>query len=445
MQQEYPLSISQGGSLTKGIIPAANSERNNTMTNKPKLPIASPQRGDEPGTWAYKTVSSRFTKTAQRILVENNFPLTLQTRLEALIAEIPNAGIRPINDLKAHDSDHWQTYVKPYIGQNWHRPPWFFTEHYFYRRILEATRYFQSGEGNGVDPFSYQKRKGLEVSRTSIHDLTNGLASWSENGHDRSEILEKLFYLDLWGNQADLSLWPAEGDDKPDHPDLNQALTHILVNQVESVTGNLLKTIPHSRIDFLVDNAGFELVSDLVFSDYLLTSGIASAIRLHVKPHPTYVSDAMEKDIRATIEFLRADQHKPTRDVGERLRDVIKTNQLQIKSNWFWTSPLEGWLMPDALKDELAQAGLVISKGDANYRRLLGDRHWPFITSFEDIVAYFPTALVALRTMKSELVVGLDDGQAQETSARDPEWLINGRWGMVQYFSGSQGNGAETQ
>jgi uncharacterized protein with ATP-grasp and redox domains len=365
--------------------------------------------------------------------------LTLQTRLEALIADIPNAGIRPINDAKAPDSDKWQTYVKPYIGQNWHRPPWFFTEHYFYRRILEATRYFQSGEGNGVDPFSYQKRKGLEVSRTSIHDLTKGLASWNEKGHDRLKILENLLYLDLWGNQADLSLWPAEGDDKPDHPDLTQALTHILVDQVESVTGRLLKSIPHPRIDFLIDNAGFELVSDLVFSNYLLASGIASNVRLHVKHHPTYVSDAMEKDIRATIEFLRADRHKPTRDIGEQLRDAIKRDQLQIRSNWFWTSPLDGWLIPDGLKTELAQAGLVISKGDANYRRLLGDRHWPYNTPFEDIVTYFPTALVALRTLKSELIVGLEDGQAQETSARDPEWMIDGRWGMVQYFPGPQG------
>ena len=44
----------------------------------------------------------------------------------------------------APDLDAWKNYVNPYLGQNWYQPPWFFTEHYFYRRILEATGYFQS-------------------------------------------------------------------------------------------------------------------------------------------------------------------------------------------------------------------------------------------------------------------------------------------------------------
>jgi hypothetical protein len=90
--------------------------------------------------------------------------------------------------------------------------------------------------------------------------------------------------------------------------------------------------------------------------------------------------------------------------------------------------------MPDGLREELSNADLVISKGDANYRRLLGDRHWPYTANFEDIVNYFPTSLLVLRTLKSELVVGLDDGQAQGISNEDENWLINGRWGIVQYF-----------
>jgi hypothetical protein len=75
---------------------------------------------------------------------------------------------------------------------------------------------------------------------------------------------------------------------------------------------------------------------------------------------------------------------------------------------------------------------LVISKGDAHYRRLLGDRHWPYETSFEDILAYYPAPLVALRTLKSELVAGLAPGQTAWVASQDPEWMLNGRWGMIQ-------------
>ena len=58
----------------------------------------------------------------------------------------------------------------------------------------------------------------------------------------------------------------------------------------------------------------------------------------------------------------------------------------------------------------------------------------PFETPFEDIVSYLPAPLVALRTLKCELASGLAPGQAEETTAEDPDWLINGRWGVIQFF-----------
>jgi hypothetical protein len=174
-------------------------------------------------------------------------------------------------------------------------------------------------------------------------------------------------------------------------------------------------------------------VGDLVLADFLLTSGIASSIVMHVKSHPTYVSDALEADLLGTIDCLCEDNDQLTRIIGNRLRQVLAAGLLQVKPNWFWTSPLAGWQMPSSLKEEISQSSLVISKGDAHYRRLLGDRHWPYTTPFEDILAYYPVPLVALRTLKSELVAGLEPGQSQKVSALDSEWMINGRWGLLQF------------
>jgi hypothetical protein len=98
----------------------------------------------------------------------------------------------------------------------------------------------------------------------------------------------------------------------------------------------------------------------------------------------------------------------------------------------YWVSPLMGWEMPAALRLELAQADLLISKGDANYRRWLGDRHWPFSTPFDAILAYRPAPVLALRVMKSEIVVGLPPGLQEQMYRRDPTWLYNGRWGVIQ-------------
>jgi hypothetical protein len=195
-----------------------------------------------------------------------------------------------------------------------------------------------------------------------------------------------------------------------------------------------------TRIDFLLDNAGFELVCDLALVDYFLTADWVSSIRLHVKAHPTYVSDAMEKDVHHTIDFLRSQEHSSTKVSGQRLQSHLDSGRLQMRKNYFWTSPLDGWEMPALLRDELSKSDLVISKGDANYRRLLGDRHWSFTTPFGQILSYFPAPLLALRTLKSELVPGLQPGQAETIGAQDPDWLIDGRWGVVQYCNRANSN-----
>ncbi|MFN2153401.1 MAG: damage-control phosphatase ARMT1 family protein, partial [Anaerolineales bacterium] len=198
-------------------------------------------------------------------------------------------------------------------------------------------------------------------------------------------------------------------------------------------TSEVFRNLRGLRVDFLVDNAGFELVSDLVFADYLLSSGLTGVVRLHVKPHPTYVSDAMIKDVRTTLDFFEADSDPQVNALGSRLTNDWERDRLQVKENFFWTSPLPAWEMPVLLRDELSAADLVISKGDANYRRLLGDLDWPFTTPFADILAYFPAPIVALRTVKAEIACGLQPGQAENVAAQDPDWMIDGRWGVVQF------------
>lgn len=37
------------------------------------------------------------------------------------------------------------------------------------------------------------------------------------------------------------------------------------------------------RIDFILDNAGFELFCDCIYADFLIQSGLASSIRFHGK------------------------------------------------------------------------------------------------------------------------------------------------------------------
>jgi len=398
-------------------------------------------RGREPNTWANRTITTRFANTIRRTMSENDFVDEIQTELLALIADIPQAGIRDLDDVQAPDCKPWNGFIEPYLGQDWLQPPWFFVEHYFYRRIMEAVGYFQPGPRQGLDPFAVEKRNGLEQSVEAIAELAVRLNGWLESDQLHTDVLNALLYLDLWGNQADYSLWPADADgaQKPDHADLSQASEYLLCDDVSQVSATIVSLRRNPlRVDFLIDNAGMELVADLVLADYLLSSALAQEVRLHLKAHPTFVSDALPNDVHETIEFLARVDDLSVEGLAERLRHHLDDQRLLLKSSFFWNSPLDGWQMPAELRAALSGADLVISKGDANYRRLLGDRHWPHDTPFAEVLAYFPAPMVALRTLKSECVCGLPTGKSESVSNTDPEWMINGRWGLIQFAKPTQ-------
>jgi len=401
---------------------------------QPKLPIPDSLRGSDADSFTHYTITTRFPNIARRVLKENNFPPAIAARLESLIADIPNAPIRRLDDPAAPDVGDWEGYTVPYLGQNWLEVPWFFVETYSYRRILEATGYFEKGEMKGLDPYAQQKRLGLETAAEEIQTLSKQVDDWLKQPTQRNEALTALLTADLWGNQADLCMWVAGGEDQPSHTDDAKAQAHILLNHSEAVVAHLSGLAKkNARVDFIVDNAGFELVGDLALADFLLSSGMAAAVRFHLKPHPTFVSDATIEDVRQTLANLAANANPAVRAMATRLQGRLSRAHFRLLEDWFWTSPLPFWEMPASLRRKLSEADLLISKGDANYRRLLGDRHWPFTTPFDDIVGYLPAPLLALRTFKSEVAAGLHPEQVADLDKNDPDWLINGKWGVIQF------------
>lgn len=377
-------------------------------------------RGSDVGTFTEQTMWERIPAIARRVVAENEFAPDIKARLLALADEIPQGTIRPFfppatPSAIPPDFDNWQAYAAPYIGETWLTVPWFFAETYFFRRVLEATDYF----ANGADPYAYQKRRGLETA----------LASWHKRPFPTT--LPDLLLLDLWGNQMDMSLWPVDEAVRPGHENEAQ-LAHLLVDDRTAVCHHL-QSQPPGHIILVNDNVGAELLADLLLADWLLREETAVSLTFHLKPNPTYVSDATIADVETTIARLRQEPHLPLQQLGERLQRWLAVGQLRLAIHSFWVSPLPWWQMPPELAHELAQARLVISKGDANYRRLLGDRRWPYTTPFADVVGYFPAPLLALRTLKSEQMLGLSAARLADLQANHPGWLVNGEWGVVQW------------
>lgn len=412
------------------------SELSPSQFEGPPEPVPAPLRGAEVGSFAWQTVTIRMPEIGRRTLAENEFPNEIADRLEELITDLPTGRLRPLQDTTAPDAADWERYVAPYVGQDWLEAPWFFVETYFYRRILEATGYFQQGPMRGFDPFASQKRQGLEGSREAILALASRLDE--ARADPGSQALAGLLQANLWGNQADLSQLSAgkAGDAGKPASHLQppeQARQRLLADDTPLLLGYFNRERrPAGLVDLVLDNAGFELVGDLALADYLLGQHLATEARFHLKSHPTFVSDAMVKDVRETIGFLASSDHLPVRRLGQRLEAALQEGRLRLVDNFFWTSPLSGWEMPNLLRSDLRQAGLLITKGDANYRRLLGDRHWPLTIPFHKVVRYFPAPLAALRVLKSEVMVGLQPGQAEGLSQEDPRWLVDGKWGSIQ-------------
>ena len=393
-----------------------------------------PLRGQEDGTWAQSTIVKRLPDIAGRVLAENSLSGSVVKQIKDLIAQLPHGQIRFLEDLDAPDALNWERYVTARLGQNWLEVPFLFAETYFYRRILEATGYFKKGDdGEGADPFHLQKQRGLETSNKEIALLCARRDHWQKEGTWQPEVFIELLIKSLWGNQADLSLWPAEKGKRPRPQESQFNDPRILVDHKKAIAEYLSRKGPVGKMHLVADNAGFELVCDLCLVDYLLSTDETKTLYLHLKAHPTFVSDATIKDVMNTQSRLKGSKDPATRRLGLSLENHLDSGALRLQDNYFWTSPLAFWDLPKALQDELEQGDLVLFKGDANYRRLIGDLHWAFTTPFTEIVGWPQSSIVALRSLKSEVVVGLEIGQAETITQVDRNWMTDGKWGMIQF------------
>ena len=376
-----------------------------------------------PGSFAHNTLKVRVPRILRDTVEANDFPPGVRVRLEALYEELTVGRIRPLEE-DAPDAAQWNAWSAPYVGRAWLDVPWYWAEAYFYRRLLEATGYFQPGEMARIDPFAPIKRRewAADAAPAAVTAVLENLSD------DLRTRFEQTFHASLWGNRTDLSYTIAAHLGATAEP--GQERANLLVDDWLAVWEHLTNR-DMNKVAIITDNAGTELLMDVVLADFLLTAELASGVQMHLKPQPFYVSDAMKQDLADGTDALIEAGGAAAR-LGRRMDGAIVAAEISLRTHPFYCSPLFYEEIPADLRASFAEMNLVIVKGDANYRRLVGDRHWPSTTPFSAVTAHFPAPVVALRTFKSELVVGLAEGQAEREAAVDPDWLVNGRRGVIQ-------------
>jgi hypothetical protein len=425
-----------------------------------------------PGTWAYDTVSRRLRESIlSRVATDNADTLDADPRaaaafaaLDAELADAANVALRPIEDDGGPDVRYWnESLVDAWIGETWLDTPWLVSEFYFYRRILEALGYFGDGPGAGKDPFQRDKDAGLAACAEATKALAPKLNAFANGDGDDDAALAtmRLFVLvSLWGNRMDLSIWPAAGatasgasGEAASSTRAAQAFEEALRAGEEcllwddsAAAARAILEPGRDKIGMVVDNAGFELVCDLALADAIVIArdrqnerndrnAPRAVVTLHVKAHPVFVSDAMSKDVRDTIDAMRASPDAATAATGKRWRGHVESGAWVIAPRFEWAQPQPFWELPRLARGALAEEHLVVIKGDANYRRLLGDRLWALDTPFGEVASYFPAPLLALRTLKAELGCGIPEAQARRAQATNPgTWQTDGKFGVVQYL-----------
>ncbi|MFI2486868.1 damage-control phosphatase ARMT1 family protein [Promicromonospora kroppenstedtii] len=371
-----------------------------------------------PGSFPWGVLTRRHPDLIATVRRLVPYPPVIQESLDQLLVTID--GTVPPLPADAHDEAAWREWAAPYLGRAWIDVPFLWAESYFYRLLLEATGYFGSGPWAGIDPFAPQKSAELDTP-----DLARDLQALDRlvTAPEQASLSAALT-ASLWGNRADLGFRMSD----PSTQDKDQV--DDLVADDSAELWRLLSAGSTSQVHVVADNAGRELLADLVLIDRLLATRRAATVTLHLKPHPYYVSDATTTDLLQVLRHMKA-TGDTAGDIGARLNAAISDGRLKVRTHAFWCSPLTFHELPTGLATELAQASVVIIKGDLNYRRLVGDAHWDPTTSFQSLTSYFPAPLAALRTLKSDVAVGVDPDRLAHLETTAPGWRTDGTHAVI--------------
>jgi hypothetical protein len=378
-----------------------------------------PIRTDETNEWAHYSMKVRVPRIARDIVERNpGLPAGSKRALEDLARSIEGNALIPGPPTPGPDVQAWQRAHGAHPGERWLAAEWFYAELAFYREVLAAVRYWETGS----DPFEPFKEE--EIAEPRLWSRLERVQA-AVQGLSREAKMVELLDACLWANRVDLSYTVAASREQRHDADL-------LVDDRAAAAPLLARG--GADVHVVADNAGTELCLDLVLVDAVLEQPDAR-VTMHVKIEPTFVSDAMPKDVLRLLGALE-ERGGARAQLASRLREAFQVGRFVLRPDPFWSGPFFMRDAPAHVSKALASATLVVFKGDANYRRVISDALWPPQEPFASAAASLGHPLVCLRTMKSDALLGLRPGQAAELDREDARWRIDGKRGVAQAYLG---------
>jgi uncharacterized protein with ATP-grasp and redox domains len=378
-----------------------------------------PVTGADVGSFAHFTIKKRLPEIVKRIIEGAGGRGDSKEKLKTLLDNITHGkiGFFPAT---GPDIQLWMGYLNPHLGKTWLEAPFYFVEAYFYRMVLDAVNYFEDLR----DPFKTQKMDDIADNLPKMIQL---VAQFENNPDmDIRHNLETLLQLSLWGNKSDLSQLKLDRTVRHDDD--------LLIDDADKIAKLISGGI--SRVDIVLDNAGMELFTDLLLAEWLISQNLAGQVVLHAKAYPTFVSDATADDVDILIKLLEKNELLSTKAFINSFKHISQKDRIILLNHEFWNAPLHFYEMPEAIQKELSKSDLVIFKGDANYRRIFGDRVIPYDMQPESLSSYLPSKSASIRILKSEIITGIPKEKSSRlTNEMRNEWLVSGRFGIIQFLN----------
>lgn len=429
--------------------------------------VPQPYTNDDTSSFAHTSVTQRWPAILEgvtRDLIEASESASGEARDEAVTIASDVGSF--ISDIAANHELVPLAEDASFTEENlrWQSAPWLYSECYLYRKtqlFFDRSKFWKN-----YDMFRHSKEQTFFKSSEAVATLADRYvqvasqvtAQLKSDQLALKVLFHELLNTSLWGNATDLSLLvtvnleelkrlQVAAEDRDKESVLSQDFEGIWKHMWGEKGG---------RVDFVLDNAGFELYTDLIFALFLLDTGLAEQVVFHPKSQPWFVSDVIPADWAHLLDMLSETSHFPKNpdalhSIVKRLEQVQNEGQLILRPNKFWTTPLPFWEIReggihggDSVWRDLRGSKLVFFKGDLNYRKLTGDVAWPRDTPFKMAIrelAGSGVKIVSLRTIKADVCVGLPPGKDKELERVWAEehpgkpgisWAWSGNYAVVQ-------------
>ncbi len=359
----------------------------------------------EENSFGLEDIRSQAKKVISIIIKSNKLTQRKKTLLlELQEAVLSNHKIEVLNDRS--DAVYWVKLME--LDKNTNHT-WLNSFHhglrisYFHRLILDKLDYFTSH----IDPYKKLKQQSFQM-----------IVQYESHDYCLSELQVLLSHM-LWSNKFDLV------------PEVISEERVLITDHTKEIINFISKKRPQN-IDIIADNSGKELYYDLVFMDLLLRNNYSNKFVYHVKNYPYNITDTTIEDVMWAVTYLKESKITYHRNLGKRIENFMNCKRLILTTYPYSTLGFDQELSWGGINNLFEKTDLLITKGDFNYRKVVGWFYWTSQHKLEDVLGYLNVPILIIRTVKNEVLLGVENTpnlKQLETNTKD--WWKKGIGGMI--------------